>query len=270
MRRWTHDVSADWLMERKAVLTATEVAGLLTEYKRYLKKAPGTLMPGAAALWAAKRADGEVDTSSPSPAAARGHIMEPWAVRSWNAQVDKELYHWDDCIICRTDLAVNVGFSPDAMDIMQLYPEARLDVSADGKFLVNKEGMACDAPTEVMEIKSYDVPKHSKCCIMDKMEHDELMQLAMPFVVLPHLKRARLLWFCPDAPWSMHTESYTGDDLHDQVKWIMEILEWYEGQAALCEAMPDRLLKAQCTEEEVWNAFVAEQASDSDDVFMLK
>lgn len=273
MRRWTHEVSVEWLKARQSVLTATEVAGLLPEWKRWLKKGsdPETLMPGAAALWAAKHSTGEPDVNSPSPAAARGHIMEPWAVDSWNAQVVKRFWHWDDCIICRSDFAIPVGFSPDAMDIAQVYPDSRLEVTADGKFIVNSGMMSCDAPTEVMEIKSYEIPRHMKSVLMEKMEHEELMQLAMAFVVFPDLVRARLVWFCPDAPISMHAETYTSDDLHDQIRWIMEILEWYQGQRELCEKLPKPWLKAQCTEEEVWNSFVAEQACDSwDDVFMLK
>lgn len=268
MRRWAHEVSAAWLEARRSVLTATEIASLLPEYKRYLKKKeqdPDILMPGFAALWAAKNSDTELDVNSPSPAAARGHIMEPWAVKSWNAQASPNFMHWDDCIICSGAF----GFSPDAMDIMQVYPDARLDVSADGKFLKNEEGRYCTAPHAVLEIKSYEVAKHMKCVIMDRMDHEELMQLAMAFVVLPELEQATIVWFCPGAPISMYAESYTRDDLHDQIRWIIEIAEVYMEQAALCEKLQSTLM-AQCTEQEVWEAFVAEQASNSDDVFMLK
>ena len=270
MRRWTHDVSAEWLRARQGVLTATDVAGLMPEWKRSWKKDPGTLMPGSAALWAAKHSTGELEVSSPSPAAARGHIMEPWAVESWNDQVAKRFYHWDDCIICKSDMAIPVGFSPDAMDIMQVYPDARLEVTSDGKFLVNIEMRSCDVPREILEIKSYDVQRHMKSVVADKMDHDELVQVAMAFVVLPNLEKARLLWFCPDAPISMHTESYTADDLHDQIRWIMELLEWYQGQVELCEKLPVPHLKAQCTEQEVWDDFVMQQATDNDSIFMLK
>lgn len=266
MRRWTHEVSAAWLEARRSVLTATEIAGLMPEYRKYLKRQdPDTLMPGFAALWAAKHSDTELDVSSPSPAAARGHILEPWAVKSWNEQASPIYYHWDDCVICNGIF----GFSPDAMDIMQLYPDAKLMVSSDGKFLKNVDDRYCSTPHSILEIKSYEVPRHMKSVIMNRMDHDELMQLAMAFVVLPELEEAKILWFCPGAPISMHSESYTRDDLHDQISLITEVADVYEKQAELCSRLASSLV-AKCTEQEIWDAFVAEQASDSDNVFMLR
>ena len=37
-RRWQHQVSAEWLLARKDVLTATEIKGLIPEMKRIKKK----------------------------------------------------------------------------------------------------------------------------------------------------------------------------------------------------------------------------------------
>lgn len=255
MRRWTHEVSADWLKARQAVLTATDVAGLMPEYKRYLKAHdPGKISPGFAALWAQKHSTGEPDISSPSPAAARGHVMEPWAVSSWNDQNEKQFYHWDDCIICNGIF----GFSPDAMDS----PQMTVDVTIESRIMET---------VEIMEVKSYETPKHMKSVIMDKMDHEELMQLAMAFVVLPTLERATILWFCPDAPISMHAETYTRDELHDQIRWIIEIGEVYINQSKLCEKLASsHSLKALCTELQVWEQFVKEQATDVDSIFMLK
>ena len=271
MRRWQHDVSEEWLRERQAVLTATDVAGLLPEYKRYLKAAdPDKLMPGFAAIWASKHSVADLDTSSPSPAAARGHIMEPWAVDSWNLQMPNKYYHWDDCIIVDDSNAVSIGFSPDAMNVEQTVPDAKLTVSQDGKFLMSHGKPVCDAPTSIMEIKSYEAPKHMKSVIKGRMDHDELMQLAMAFCVLPSLEEARLLWFCPGSAFSMHTEKYTRDDLCDQIKWAMEIADVYHKQSQLCAKLPQPTLTAGFTEQEIWDAYVAEQALENDSVFMLK
>ena len=72
--RWYHEVSTEWLKARKAVLTATDVAGLVPEYKRYLKAGnPDKIMPGFAALWSQKHSNVEPDPGSMGPA-ARGHI----------------------------------------------------------------------------------------------------------------------------------------------------------------------------------------------------
>ena len=226
-RRWYHEVSAEWLKARQTVLTATDVAGLQAEFKRYLKAgSPDKMMPGFAALWCQKHSDTYLDTGSVE-AAARGHAMEPWAVDSWNQQAVPTYYHWDDCIICNGIL----GFSPDAMTIPQVFADARLEVTTDGKFIVDTGMRKCDSPYEVMEIKCYEPAGHMKAIIEDRMEHKELMQVAMAFCVLPLLETVRLVWFCPGAPVSMFSEKYTRDDLHDQIRWITEIAELYEKQA---------------------------------------
>lgn len=267
--RWYHEVSAEWLRARRTVLTATDVAGLMPEYKRYLKAGdPDKIMPGFAALWCQKHSSSEPDPSSIGPA-ARGHIMEPWAVQSWNSQVPDEKYnHWDNCIICRNVF----GFSPDAMNIAQPKELAKVQVALDGSILVDavENKLYSNAPTEIMEIKCYEPAKHMKSVIKGKMEHDELMQIAMAFVVLPKLQYARLLWFCPDSPFSMHTEVYTSDDLHDHIRWILEIGEVYMKQAALCEKIVSSGLTAQCTEREVYEDYIAEKETSLNSIFLLK
>jgi len=256
-RRWIYNVSADWLEARKSYLTATDIAGLLPAWKRYLKskdpKKDEKIIPEFAALWASKCSTVEVDTEAPSSAAARGHIMEPWAIESWNAQADPKMHHWDDCVIHNGIL----GFSPDAMTIAQLDSRCELGVK-EYPWLRNAD--------EIMEIKCYENANHMKAVIEDRMEHKELMQVAMAFCVLPNLKKARILWFNPDAPISMHTEVYDADDLHDQCRWITEIAEEYIKQRDKCRKIPHNL-KAQCTEKEVWDAYVREMSNNG---FTLK
>lgn len=266
-RRWYHEVSAEWLKARQTVLTATDVAGLLPEYKRYLKAgSPDIPTPGFSALWCKKHSDAYLDTGS-TEAAARGHIMEPYAIDSWNQQASPTFYHWDDCIICNKMF----GFSPDGMTVPQLLNDARLEVTSDGKFLVSDSQMHYDTPREIMEIKSYAPDQHMKSIVEDRMEHKELMQLAMSFAVLPKLEIARIIWFCPGAPISMFTESYTADDLHDQICWITEIAEVYQKandywmQKIIEEPAS---LEAKVTEEEVYMEYMAEQTDSN--VFRLK
>ena len=266
-RRWYHEVSAEWLKARQTVLTATDVAGLLPEYKRYLKAgSPDIPTPGFSALWCKKHSDMYLDTAS-TEAAARGHIMEPYAVESWNMQASPSFHHWDDCIICNKTF----GFSPDAMVIPQMTNDVRLEVTSDGKFIVADNNMHYDTPDEVMEIKCYAPDQHMKAIVEDRMEHKELMQLAMAFVVLPNLEAIRILWFCPGAPISMFTEKYTCDDLHDQIRWIMEIAEVYKAcddywiQKIVNE--PSSLV-AKVTEDEVYAGYMADKTDDN--IFMLK
>ena len=265
-RRWYHEVSAEWLKARQTVLTATDIAGLQAEYKRYLKAgSPDKLMPGFAALWCQKHSDVYLDTGSVE-AAARGHAMEPWVIDSWNQQAIPTFYHWDDCILC----ADKLGFSPDAMTVPQFTTASKMEVTTDGKFLVDATGIKQDAPNEIMEIKCYEPAQHMKAIIEDRMEHKELMQIAMSFAVLSNLETARLTWFCPGAPVSMFTEKYTRDDLHDRIQLILEIADLFMKQADKCTEfmMNSNSLEAKCTEEEVYMDYIAEQSKDN--VFMLK
>jgi len=253
MRRWHHEVSAEWLKARQQVLTATDVAGLMPEYKRYLKAgSPDKPTPGFSAIWCKKNSDTYLDTDSVG-AAARGHIMEPYVVDAWNMQMPDKFHHWDDCIVL--DSTGKLGFSPDAMDIEQ-----------HGGVVLR----GADAK-EVMEIKCYEPPAHMKAIMKEKMDHDELMQLAMAFVVLPDLEAARLTWYCPGAPIPMFSQRYTGDDLHDQIRWIMEIAEVYYGK--VCPAMEKAVaggtwMDAVYTEDEIYADFIADTQSSGE--FVLK
>ena len=107
-----------------------------------------------------------------------------------------------------------------------------------------------------------------KAITLPKMKHDELMQLAMSFCVLPDLERARLVWFCPGAPVSMYAEEYDRDDLRDQIRWTMEIAEVYykthQYWTMNMLRLPGRM-EAMYTEDEIWSEYMQEQSE-----FMLK
>lgn len=243
MRRWEHEVSAEWLRARKLVLSATDIRKLAPAYRRAVKNKPAEdeIVPEFAAVWADKHTDGYIDVSSPSSAAARGHVMEPYAVRAWNEQSPSTLYHWDDCVI------VNgvIGFSPDALNVEQ--PEG--PVSIDHSEIFPKYGM---------EIKSYEPGHHMQCCLKGKMKHDEIMQIAVAFAVCPGLEEMALVFFCPDAPISMHAEVYTRADLSAQISLVHGVAAEYERNAKLLSAMQPKL-EARFSEEEIWNEYIKER-----------
>lgn len=274
MRAWYHEVSGAWLEAKRKVLSATEIKSLLPEHKRNKKAKLGKdeVSPGFAALWAEKNSTTKPETEAPSRAAARGHIMEPWAVRSWNDQVATEpsFWHWDDCVIARN----GVGFSPDAMNVPQTTDKVGLSVAPHSNLLITKNGFKAAAPSDIMEIKSYETAHHMKCCLKNKMDHDELMQLGTAFYVLPSLERAVLLFFCPGAPRSMHSELYTRDDLKEQIKLVEEIAEEYKRMSKILEDKfnpnDTSVMHALCTEEEVYLDFLKNNDKIANSMFMLK
>lgn len=260
-RRWEHDVSAAWLKARKQVITATDIAKLMPEIRK-ARKNPDASLPGFFALWAEKSTPEEIDTSSPSSDAARGHVMEPWAVESWNAQRPEQYFHWDDAIVVRN----GVGFSPDAMDIAQLLPGPVFSTSNTGG-VYGRKNDPVGTPSSIMEIKSYGPAHHMKCVIKDRMKHDELMQVAVAFYVLPRLQTAKLLFFCPGCPVSMHAEEYSRADLEELIDTVEEARKlWLKTQDTCRKLTSD--LHAICTEDDVWNAYVKEQEAKSR--FLLK
>lgn len=242
--RWQHQVSAEWLLARKDVLTATEVKALVPEMKRIEKKPlkPGEISPGFAALWADKNTPSNIDTDSPSSVAARGHVMEPYAVESYNRLSENQFYHWDDCII---KSITGLGFSPDAMDIPQ-----PLDAVALEEYDVKDARM-------IMEIKSYNPQHHMKCILKPHSEHDEIWQIACAFYVLPNLEEAELVFYCPDAPISMHVVHYSRDDVKDYMPIIGKVLKQYRETARQCNDLEQlAYYKSAFTEQEIWKEYV--------------
>ena len=254
---WRHEVSEAWLESRKDVLTASDIKALIPEWKRIKKmdKMPDYIMPMFAGIWCEKNTVTKPDTVSVG-SAARGHIMEPYAVESYNQWSDVKMYHWDDCIIKNNGL----GFSPDAMDIKQLRDDVQCRVSDGGSRLVYdmtvgktiKSGDRLEAPKKIIEIKSYLPDHHMKCLIKDKMDHDELWQIAVAFAVLPKLEEAKLMFFCPDAPYPVGLFTYSRKELQKKIDTCCDIASFYASQAMKLENLGLGKLKPVCSEEEIW------------------
>lgn len=260
---WIHYVSVPWLKARKDVLTASDVVKLVPEYKRVKAKKQDatTILPMFASVWCEKNTITEPDPVS-TGAAARGHFMEPYAVQSYNEyQGEKVYHHWDDCIIKNLGL----GFSPDAMDIKQAHDAVECEASDGGTQLVYhmemdkkkntiKSGDRFHAPKKILEIKSYSPAQHMKSILKKKMDHDELMQIAVAFAVLQKLEQATLLFYCPDCPIPVVPIIYERHELQKEIDIAVEIASMYAAQAAKLEEVAERLahIKPVCSDAEVW------------------
>lgn len=267
--RWTHEVSAEWLRARRGVLSATDIVKLLPAYKRTLKKPPasGEIVPEFAAVWAEKHSANEPETAAPSSAAARGHIMEPWAVKALNEEMHPAEFHWDDAVIKHGLL----GFSPDALDIMQ--PDGCCDIRIlDARFM-GFEDVKVRQPKCGSEIKSYDAAHHMKCILEDRMAHAELMQIAVAFAVVPSLRVMSLVYFCPGAPIEMWVERYEREELEEKIKLALDVALEYKRNKDILDVGgffdKGKAFSAHCTEAEVWEQFALEQA-EANGQFVLK
>ena len=265
---WHHEVDPNWLEARRHVLTATDIVNLLPEFKRWIKAGdPDALPPGFSSLWCKKITQGfdEIDSYN---AAARGHIMEPYAIEDWNNQCNPIFCHWDDALIVRD----GVGFSPDAMTIPQDNPSICFEVSDSGRSLIPGGNIneLCPTPWAIMEVKCYEPANHMKSlCIKNKMDHKEIWQIATAFHVLPDLERAYLLWYCPNAPFPMHSEEFSREELEDAIDTVAAIAGLY-GKVAdhWAEQLDDvGIMYASHTEDEIYNEWLK---TLSDNIFELR
>lgn len=256
---WYHEVNKDWLEARLNYITATEIAKLVPAYKRSLKLEEGAIAPEFAALWAEKVSSQELDTVSYG-AAARGHVMEWYAVESWNAKREDKLYHWDDAIITKGI----VGFSPDAMNESQVDDSVEF-VARDHE--IRSTSVNYPQPKYIMEVKAYEPAHHMKCLVKDKMEQDELVQIAVAFYVLDYLEEAHLCFYCPSAPISMKVFSYTRDDLEVEIELVSNIVERYRETVKQCNELSSDLVSI-FTEKEIYDAMIEEvELNRKDNVF---
>lgn len=256
---WEHSVAIEWLDERRDIITATELVGLIPEYKRW-EKSKGKQLPLAFySLWAEKMAETELDPSSYGPA-ARGHIMEPYAVDDFNINAITDAHvmcHWDDCIIKNG----SVGFSPDGMDIVQSTADFCLLVNK-GK-LTNKQGVVLDEiPKQILEIKSYGIDRHTKCMmsdVKDKQLEKERYQIAAAMLVIPTIEVGWLELYCPQAVHSLCVKKMTRKDLEEEIELLQKVIDLWEK----CSREMNSLqlgTKAFNSEKEIWIEYMEERS----------
>lgn len=240
---WVHQVSQGWLHARREVLTATDIIGLKPGLRPATEAqlAGDELIPHFAALWGVKHSYQELDPMSYG-AAARGHCCEPFAVKDFNSMDGnrQEMFHWDDCIIVND----GVGFSPDALNIMQLTNDVKLAVNK-GK-LQNYDVM----PTALLEIKSYGIEPHMKALAKTSKNLDERWQIAVAMTVLPTLTEGYLLHYNPSTAYSMIVHHYTRDDLTKEFETIQKIISLWH---STCRWFNSHTIQScNTTEDEIW------------------
>lgn len=217
MNKWNHTTNREWLQARRQCITATELAGFVSSFKRS-KPATRIKMAG---LWAEKMSVLPPDPSSPSSEAARGHCLEPFAIEDLNREAGSNYYHWDDCIIIGER---GVGFSPDAMDIPQALDSVMLCVK-DNK-LTDCDGNVLDMPCSIVEVKSYGVKNHVATSLSAKEKCDERWQIAVAMMILPSIEFGYLELYCPPIN-EIVVKKYSRDDLKEEIDTLQSVLDFW-------------------------------------------
>lgn len=195
----------EWLQRRRGKLTASAIHSLVpyTATGRPKKITDADMVKVFAKMQARPSEDDCISTG----AAARGHIMEPYAIESFNQAVtwEEKLFHWDDvCVYGDPSKHPLLAWSPDA-----------LSVPVDSFQL----------PLTMGEVKSYAADKHLLKALSDPMQLEERWQIATAMVVSPSINIAYLILFNPDMPAGMQLfyHRYTRLELKEEIKTVCEI-----------------------------------------------
>lgn len=214
MTKWFHKVDLGWLMARQECLTATDVKDLLPITKTGRKR---TVTEEAYLGVLAKKLQLLTNEDCESTgAAARGHVLEPYAIKMYNGEVSLQsglprfLYHWDDIIVTRRSFKkFSLGFSPDALDVE---PPKGCNMFAANEF-------KC-----VGEIKSYYPTKHLVCANTPADQLEERWQIAVAMAVCDNIEEGKLLFYNPSMPRDMlYVVGYDRDDLADEIDMVLDV-----------------------------------------------
>lgn len=213
---WEHKCSLEWLMARQDYLTASEIRSLipLTKTNRartitdmdYLK------------VWSGKIVNLTEEDCWSTGAAARGHLLEPYAVDALNTALieydpaaAEHYYHWDDVLVIKSKR--DIAFSPDAMNIPL----------SDDKVWFNVD----DVPiTAIAEVKCYGRERHLTTAYTEKYMLEERWQIATAMALCDTIKYAHLALFNPSlSTRRLFVIEYERKDLEKEIQEILEVEE---------------------------------------------
>ena len=254
---WEHKVDPRWMEARRSVITASEICSCRSAFQKAneKQKSGSVVLPAFASLWLSKQSERAPELES-FGAAARGHVLEPYAVDDWNSSIgmsdDRFMHHWDDCIIKKGSL----GWSPDALSIPQetgeaslFYHDKQLKEWDHGKW-----GKAFSGPTKFLEIKSYEASHHMKCMLTEPSKLDERWQMAVGFTAVPTLEEGYLLFYSIDTDLSFHV-SYSRQSLKKEIEIVKEMVDLWDMNISKLESIPSRFVRNH-TESEIYQNYI--------------
>lgn len=221
MTQWKHRCKLEWMMARQNCLTASDVKDLLpvtrTGRKRIIDDESYLKVLSRKLIYLTKQ-----DCVSVG-AAARGHILEPYAIDVYNKTMDFDtatLYHWDDIVVTRHHHhRYGLAFSPDAVS-------SPLDGDVPDCIVANN-GIKI-----IGEVKSYGPEHHMICGYTNKADLDERWQIATAMAVADTIEKALLLFYNPSMTDRLFVVDYDREDLDEEIKMVLEVeknwLGWIE------------------------------------------
>ena len=174
---WEHKCSLAWMRERQKYLTASDIKSLVPVTKTGRPRKVDD--EAYYRVLASKLVEITEDDCWSFGAAARGHILEPYAIDALNVMLLQmsrpPIYWWDDKVV--HDGIRSLAFSPDGMNV----PQDKMPTSA----------------TVIAEVKCYSTEKHMVVAHTPKNLIEERWQIATAMAVLDNIERAYLMLYDP-------------------------------------------------------------------------
>ena len=206
---WIHEVSLTWMKMRQHFLTASEVKQLIPLTKTGRKRTVTDL--DRMKVYSNKiRHLTKADCIS-TGAAARGHLLEPYAIEAYNNATGDKMYWWDDTLIPRVNKSNHLAFSPDAMS-----------TESKENILDTIEKTTC-----IGEVKCYGNDRHLITASTPKMELEERWQIATAMACSNFIIEANLILFNPSMRngYKLFVHRYSRFDLEEEIKMVRKVEE---------------------------------------------
>lgn len=215
--KWKHVCSLKWMRARQKYLTASDVKALLpvTTTGRPRKVTDRERLK----VWASKLPKLTVDDCVSTGAAARGHILEPFAIDKWNKDAACTLCYWDDVVIYGDvpGLSVQPAFSPDALSVSM--PKGVVELP-ESKLLPK---------LTLGEVKCYSHERHILTAYTAPEELEERWQIAHAMYTSSAITEGWLILFDPSmGATQMFSTRYARADLADEISKIGDVVEEYD------------------------------------------
>lgn len=206
--KWFHRVNADWYRARKNYLTASDIKSLWPKTKTGRDRKITDL--DYMKIYFEKTQEVRFDDCDSFDWAARGHILEPYAIKEFNNQaIERYMYHWDDCIITKDGCCI--AYSPDALDTLQDFNAVQVETD----FVV---------PNIIGEVKCYNAAKHVETIMTPKSETEERLQIATAMCTSPSISDGYLILFNPEVEdVSLAWKHWTREELSNEINIVRDI-----------------------------------------------
>lgn len=205
--KWEHKCDLDWLKRRQRFLTASDIKKLLPVTATGRPRKVSDL--DKIKVMSNKMVTLTEEDCMSYGAAARGHILEPYAIDALNqilvaiAGEDEQFFWWDDEIVSVPGRVI--AFSPDAMNV---------PMGSD------------ESPTAIAEVKSYGTEKFLMTAYMPKDQIEERWQIATAMALLDSIDHAYLVLFNPKMKLrKVFVIGFDRLELEDEIKIILSVEE---------------------------------------------